>query len=674
MECKKTLCRICSFGCLMDAWVEDGVVCRVSPDQDTPTSRKFLCAKGYATRPYIYHKDRVLTPLKRVGERGEGVFEPISWDEALDAVAQGLNRVKEAYGPEAVAFYSGYTKWYRWLLHRLCHSFGSPNYGTESSACFQATVVASKCSSGLSSAPDLANAGCVLAWGYNPDYSNLPMPKLEIAKAHGAKIVIVDPKLTSAAHRLADIHLRPMPGTDGALALGFGRYLIEHGLTDPDFIEKYVVGFPEYAAYVRTFTPEKVAKLTGVGEEDFLAACRLLEHGPMAVSNGNAGIIHHVNGVQTYRAIDALVAITGGFGKVGGNRFSRVTDPATASPYLQPEFIDETRPGNARPKLGTEEFPVWSRCIDQIQAMTLPRAILEGKPYPVRAVFAAGFNARLFPENQNLFRALGDLDFFVDVDIFMNDTAKYADIILPACTSLERRELTSSGQTAIWREPAIQPLGQSRSDGDIFCDVASRLGLDDPVLTRGYDACCAYVLRDLPFTLAELRAAGTMDCGTAGQGELIFYTPTGKYELASSLLKQFGYPALPEYTPPLDEEDPELPFIMCSGGRLPGAFASRFHRVSWTRQALRPQAAVDIHPSDAEALEIRAGDRVEVFTAQGTIACRANPTYMCLPGVLHLYHGYAEADVNSLLSSKHLDPISGFPGYRSFRCGIRKKA
>ena len=434
-------------------------------------------------------------------------------------------------------------------------------------------------------------------------------------------------------------------------------------------------GFSEYEAYVRAFTPDKVAELTGVSPEDFLAACRLLEQGPLAVSNGNAGIIHHVTGVQNYRAIDALIAITGGFGRTGGNRPSRVSDPATASPFMQPEFIDETRPVNARPKLGTEEFPVWSRCIDECQAMTLPRAILEGKPYPVRAVFAAGFNARLFPGNQDMFRALENLDFFADVDIFMNDTAKYADIILPACTSLERRELTSSGRTAIWREPAIAPLGESRSDGDIFCDVAARLGLDDPVLTKGYDACCRYVLRGLPFTLEELQAAGTLDCGPGeGMKELTFYTPSGKYELASSLLKQYGFPALPAYTPPLDEENPDLPFIMCSGGRLPGAFASRFHRVTWTRRALRPQAAVDLHPADAEALGIREGDRVEVFTAQGTLECRANPTYMCLPGVLHLYHGYDEADVNAILPPEHLDPISGFPGYRSFRCGIRKKA
>ena len=674
MECKKTLCRVCSFGCLTDAWVENGKLKRVEPDQTTPGSRKFTCAKGYANPQYVYHPDRILTPLRRVGARGEGKFEPISWDEALDEIAKKLNQIKAQNGPDAVMFYSGYTKWYRWLLHRLAHSFGTLNYGTESSSCFQATVVAAKCSSGIASGADLAHAGVVLAWGYDPDHSNLPLPKLEIARAAGAKIVIVDPRLTTAAQRLADVHLRPMPGTDGALALGFGRYLIENGLTDPAFLQENVLGYEDYAAYVRQFTPAKVAELTGVPEAEFLAACQLLHHGTLAVSNGNAGIIHHRNGVQTYRAIDALIALTGGYAKPGGNRPSAVADPAAATPFLNDSFIDEARPQNALPKLGSDTYPVWSACIDECQAMELPTAILEGKPYPIKGIFGAGFNARLFPDNRRLFAALEQVEFFADVDIFMNDTAKYADIVLPACTSMERRELTCAGNIAIWREPAIQPVGESRSDGDIFCDVAARLGLDDPILTKGYDECCRYVLRELPFTLEELQAAGTMECPSTPAPGLKFNTPSGKYELRSSLLEKNGFTGLPEYVPPMDAPEEELPLVMCSGGRLPGAFASRFHRIGWTRQALRPEAAVDIHPDTAQKLGIGQNDWVEVFTHNGSVTVRANLTLICLPGVVHLYHGYDEADVNAIMPRGYQDPISGFPGYNSFYCGIRKKA
>ena len=690
MECKKTLCRICSYGCMTDAWVENGVIRRLAPDRETPGTRSFLCAKGYAGRQYVYNRDRILTPLRRVGKRGEGLFEPISWEEALREAAQGLNRVREQYGPESVFFYSGYTKWYRWLLHRLAYSFGSPNYGTESSSCFKARIIAARCSSGLFTTPDLKNTDVVLAWGYNPDYSNLPGPKLETAKDHGAAVVIIDPKLTPAAARLADVHLRPVPGTDGALALGFGRYIIHSGLADDAFIARSVTGYSQYCAAVESYTPKKVSELTGIPEGDFLAACSLLHRGTLSVMNGNAGIIHHRGGVQNFRAIDALVAITGGFVKKGGNFYSEATDPAAATPWLSDEFVDEVRPQNVRPKLGSKKYPVWSACIDECQAMELPDAVLRSDPYPVRAVLGVGMNARLFPENEEVFRALEQLDLFVDVDLFMNDTARYADIILPACTSMERRELTCVGSTAIWRDPAIAPLGQSRSDGDILCDIARALELNDPVLTAGYDECCRYVLREMPFTLEELQKQGTISCPQKQGGrELRFSTPSGKYELSASLLTQNGYEGLPLYHAPTERQtaadshspapipresafDETLPFLMCSGGRLPGAFASRFHRVEWTRQTLRPHAAVDIHPEDAAALGFQKGDTAELYTHVGTIRVRVNPTYMCLRGVLHLYHGYSEADVNSILPKNWNDPISGFPGYRSFRCGIRK--
>jgi anaerobic selenocysteine-containing dehydrogenase len=670
VQIKKTHCDICSFGCRMDAYVENGRLQRVAPDMDSPTSRRFLCAKGYATRQYVYHQDRVLTPLKRVGPRGAGQFVPISWDEALDLVAAHLNQIKARDGADAVAFYSGYTKWYRWLLHRLAHSFGTLNYGTESSACFQATVVANKCSSGTMHGSLLDKAGAVLAWGSNSYYSNLPGPSLEAAKAHGAKIVLVDPKLTPASQMLADVHLRPMPGTDGALAHGFARYFIDHEFLDRDFLDRWVEGYDDYAAYVRQFDPATVEHLTGVPQADFEKAAQLLvEHGPLCVQEGNAAMIHHRNGVQNYRAVNALVAITGGYRTVSPP-FSAV-DPNKSKIFLEGEFLDETRPQNARPKIGSQRWPVWSWAIDEFQAMDLARNLTEGTPYPIRGLFAAGLNCRMFPDNGKLFAALEQLDFFVDVDIFLTDTARYADVILPACTSLERRQLVSAGRSAYWLEPAIAPLGESRSDADIFCQVADRLGLDDPVLRGGYEACCRHIMRELPYTLEDLQREHEIALPAAPPAPLRFYTPSGKYELRSSVLEANGFPGLPVYTDPLEGDDPSLPFVMCAGGRLPGCFASRFHRVDWTREALRPEAAVDIHPDDAARLGIGQGDRVTVWTQVGQITLAANVTYVCLPGVLHLYHGYSEADVNAILPDVH-DPISGYPPFRSFRCGVRK--
>ena len=322
-------CDICSFGCPVRSFVKDGQIVGVEPDRDSPVGRGFLCAKGYASRQYVYRPDRIRTPLKRVGKRGEGKFVPVSWDEALNEIAEKLNGYKKDFGADSVAFFSGYTKWYRPYLHRLAHSFGTLNYGTESSSCFQATVVANKCSSGCMTSPDVMNAGVVIGWGYNTYYSNLPMPNLEPAKARGAKIIIVDPKQTPAVVRLADVHLQIKPGTDGALAMGIARELIKRGAIDRDFIEKYVIGFEEYAEYVEQFTPEQVNIITTVPIETYLKAVDIISANlPLCMIEGNAGMIHHKNGVQNFRAVNALMALTGAYVKSGGNKPFKAQDPA----------------------------------------------------------------------------------------------------------------------------------------------------------------------------------------------------------------------------------------------------------------------------------------------------------------------------------------------------------
>ena len=238
IEVKRTICDICCpcTHCGIDAYVKDGVVIKVEGTKEHPRNKGKICTKGHASRQYIYRSDRLRTPLRRVGERGEGKFEPITWDEAYAEIARRLNAVKETLGPDSVAFFSGYTKWYRQFLHRFAYSFGSINYGSECSTCYKSAVMAWEATAGLYAAgPDMGNSNVLLGWALNPYYSkHLALPRLQAFKDKGGKIIIIDPRKTPATAKLADMHLQLKAGTDGALALGMAKLISDNGWADLD--------------------------------------------------------------------------------------------------------------------------------------------------------------------------------------------------------------------------------------------------------------------------------------------------------------------------------------------------------------------------------------------------------------------------------------------------------
>ena len=687
-ELKKTVCDICLANCGVDAWVQDGKVIRVEGSKECPNQGR-LCVKGYASREYIYREDRIKTPLRRVGKRGEGKFEPITWTEAYTEIARHLNAYKSEFGADSVAFYTGYTKWYRTMFHRFTHSFGTLNYGTESSSCFQAMRLSDILNAGSLSRADIARADLFLAWGFNPSYSSVySYDQIEALREKGLKVIAIDPRVTPFA-QLSDLHLQIKAGTDGALALFFGSYLIAHDAIDHDYIEKHVHGFPEYAMYVKEFSAERASAITGETVEKLNRAAQMLVDNPrFAIHEGAAPITHHRNGVQNFRAMMALSAITGNYDREGGNIPTEFADPRVNADYdvADEEFIQEVRPKNAKPKIGSERFPVWSELIDEFQAMDLSRQILEGTPYPIKAIFALGMNARMFPGDTKLFQALEQVNFFADVDIFMNDTAKYADILLPACTSFERSQFQGgfmgryyNTPTVRYLQPAIKPLYESKSDADILCELASYLDMDDSLLERGYDACSKRILRKVGITFSDLQTSSAItkipgkDPYLPGDNTAFGYkTPTGKFELTSEVLRRHGFDPLPTWKPSIDEGDSgTYPFQLTAGGRLPYHFHSRFQNSS-IKTAFHEKPMADLNPADAKRLKIRQDDRIAVESVYGTIKLYANLTQAVDQGTVFIYQDYPDADVNSIIGPDHLDPISGFPGYRSVRCRISR--
>ena len=690
IEVKKTMCDICTplCHCGIDAYVKDGVLLKVEGTKGHPMNNGVLCTKGANNRAYIYREDRLTQPLRRVGERGSGEFQPISWDEAYDIIAEKLLASKNTYGANSVAFYSGYDKWYRFMLQRFAFAFGSVNYGSESSACFTASRLAWMTMTGKFARPDMDNAKLFVAWSSATHYSRFNVANnLDAFKKRGGKLIIVDPRITPATQRIADLHLRVKPGTDGLLASCIAGLIIKKGLHDQAYIDKYVHGFEAYRDYVCSLDLDEVSRVTTVPAADIDRAAEMIGGiRPMSLENSPGSIIHQTNGYQSARAIFALSFITGNYNRPGGNQPLDFTYCEQGAGFHtgDEEFALELMPEHYEERVGAKRFPVWGKQITQIQSMDLPRQMVEGEPYPIRALFACGLNYRMFPQSGYMERALKQLDFYVDIDLFMTDSAKLADVVLPACSSFEREEFkVYPGGFAAYYLPAVRPVGESRSDAQIFQELCPRLGIEDEYLRGGYRKCVERCLEGTGLNLDELAAADLPmkapglrpfpygryiegGCGTA----------SGKLELYSELIVSCGredLDPLPRYVPTVPGVSQEYPMILLTGVRVPNMIHTRLHKVPWAR-SIRKEPMADISLQDAEALGLERGDEITLRSPYGAIHVKANPTQSVSPGQVFMFHGYSEADVNALLSREHLDPYSGFPGFKSGVCRVERRA
>ena len=684
IEIRKTMCDICTPGlqCGVDAYVKDGRLIRLEGTDGFPGSGGKLCTKGAAGRQYLYRDDRIRTPMRRTGPRGSGRFEPISWDEALNVCARELSRLR-ADDPDSVVFLTGYPKWYRPFLHRLAHSFGTENYLTESSACHRAEVMSWKAVFGQTMIVPIGQADTVVLWGSNPPVNSFALGRAVMAlRDRGGRIVVIDPRMTHAAQQLASLYLRPKAGTDAALAHAIAHLILENGWQDQPFIDRCVHGFEAYRDYVRAFTPAAAAAITGVPEADIRRTAELLAGDPTAVVVPSNALTHRVSGFNTYRAVISLMVLLGRVDRPGGviPEVDSYCHSNGGFESLELAFIDETRPKHAKKAVGCERFPLWDDMVDEGQGMDLIRQMEEGTPYPLRALACFGVNDRMYPESPRLLAAMDRLDFSFAADIFWTDVCAHADIVLPACTSYERGEVRCYGGRFVnYTQPAVAPLYESRPDTDIICELSRRMKLGDRLLDAGYDACIEYIFRpagitdwqavkDSPMPVPVPNARGY----TPGRFLENIRTPSGKLELYSEQTARYealGLDPLPRYIP--QPPDPDYPFTLISGARLPNTIHSRGHNVPWLR-SLRPEPSVDLCRDDAKRLGVKTGDAVVLETRAGRITVQANVTELAAPGELCMIHGWREANVNRLLPMDLLDPSTGFPAYKQFPCRIRR--
>jgi len=688
VEVRPTICSICNPGshCGVDAYVRNGRIIKVKGSLDTHNAGS-LCAKGAAGRQYVYHPDRLMTPLIRTGARGSGRFEPASWKDALSLVSRRLNEIKTETGPESVIFYAGYPKWMRPFLKRLAHSFGTPNYASESSTCHTAAKLAAILNYGESASPEVGRAKCLLVWSRNPFYSNPPRSKaLLAARQKGLRIIDVGP-LKTPLTRHADIHLRIRPGTSGALALSLAHVIIEEGLFDRDFVRRWTLGFDEYRSLACRFAPEAAQRITGVPAELIIRAARLYAGSkPAALMSGASPTVHHTNGVQNQRAITALIGLTGNFDVPGGNHVfpSDYLYISNGVKTREAQFKQSRPWSEMAPRVGEDRHPVWCRFIPEAQAMMVPFQIHSRRPYPLRAMLAFGLNYRMWPGSDFVRESFKKLDFLVNVDLFMTDTAKLADVVLPACTSYERSELKFYPEKRVlWTTPAIEPLEQSRPDAAIIFDLAATLAPDDDLLRKGYEAAVDWMLEPAGLKVADLKQhpRGLIVADVAippyrKYEEEGFKTPSGKMEFTSLVLAEHGLDPLPVYREPglspvsTPEIAKDFPLILTTGARLPFFIHSRTYRIP-RLLSFQPDPTADLNPVDARQRGLNHGDWAWLSTSRGAVRVRANLTETVPPGVVNMYHGRPEADVNTLIDPDYRDPISGFPAFKSLLCELK---
>jgi anaerobic selenocysteine-containing dehydrogenase len=681
----KTLCRLCEPGCGIRAHVHQGKLVKVEGLPEHPTSRGALCPKGEAAVQIVHSPERLTQPLLRVGARGGGRFEKVSWKRALEFLVERLDRLREEHGAESLALFRGQAAdWgapWQYAL-RFMFAFGSPNTTTPSHICYFPRVAAENLTYGCFVEPDYDRAKTIVEWGACRADTHLPAwLRIKQAQEQGAKLVVVDPVRSKMVER-ADLWLRPRPGTDGALALSLMQVLIEEALYDREFVENWTVGFDRLAKLVERYPPRRAAETTWVPAEMIREAARMMATGGATAIYAGNGLEHHTNTFQTLRAIACLRAVAGTVDRPGGNRF------LTLVKWLHLEGDELISAEQKSRRVGQYNlFTDMSYCVP---FPAIADAILTGDPYPIRGLLVIGGNpAVTMPNHRRVDEALRKLELLVVLDPLLTRTARLADLVLPAATQFEKTGLIAStvwgeyGDYALLKQKAVEVEG-CWPDWKILFELARRLGFGDAFPWKDVEEAIDYQLEPSGITVEQLKAhpggvrfkEGERYRKYEQEG---FGTSSGKVELYSQALQEQGQDPLPGWTEPAESpvSQPELakeyPLIGCSAGKTVNYVHSQYRHVEALRER-EPEPWVRIHPEDAGSRGIVDGEWVGISSPRGSIRMKAEVTDTTLPGVVsispHWGESFPEAHMNVLIDDGPRDPVTGSTSDRSFLCEV----
>jgi anaerobic selenocysteine-containing dehydrogenase len=664
----------CHEGCGVLLYVKDGKLVKVEGDPDVQSSQGRLCPRCVALPQVVYHPDRLLYPLKRIGNRGDNRWERITWSEAYDTITQKLGDIRQQYGAESVLFCRG-TGRDTDHINRLADTFGSPNaasflYGN---CCLSPQIAVQETILGNIAVPDCAQffpdryqnpkwkvPACLVIWGNNPLIANsngfLGHWIIECMK-RGSELIVIDPRRTWLATR-AKIWLQIRPGTDAALALGMLNVIINEKLYDTDFVQKWTYGFDQLKTRVQEYPPEKVAEVTWIPREKIIEAARFFATSKPAAIKWGVATEMSKECVSTTQAQIALWTITGNLDVPGGHI---ITNHTSESGQSNKWFSKTLSKEQQKKRIGFEKYPFLSH-LGRVATGSIADQILTGKPYPIKAAWIQGTNpiAGNAAEPKKVYEALRKLDFVVVVDLFITPTiAATADIVLPAAIYAERDGL------GIPRPPvmrsffgatnkAIDPVGECKSDLEIDFEMGKRLN-PEAWPWKDVQEILDEMAKPFGFTFEELREKSAV-CAEFGYRKFEkgllrpdnqegFNTPTGKVELYSTEFKKCGLDPLPYFEEPPESpvSTPQIardyPFVLTTGARSWAYFLSEQRQISLLRQ-MNPDPITELHTETAQRLGIKEGDWIYIESKYGRCKQKAKLTSGIDPRVICSQQGW----------------------------------
>jgi anaerobic selenocysteine-containing dehydrogenase len=675
-------------GCALLVGVKDNRIVQVKGDPEGFLNKGYTCFKGRVSPDRLSHPDRLKHPLKRVGERGGGKWQRISWEEALAETSENLTKIKEKFGARAVGFGMGMPKGLEhFVLIRLANIFGSPNVIASQDVCHAPREITGVHTCGFYPVADLHHpTELILLWASNVSSTN---EEGQIASLfyeqlkRGAKLVVVDPRRTDLAEK-ADLWLQLRPGTAQALALGFINVIVRESLYDKAFVEKYAYGFEDLARSVERYTPERVAEITWVPADLIQRAARMYaEARPAALQWGNP-IEHDIHVFDATRSLVCLMAVCGNLDVAGGNVNARDPEVMGLREFVRADLIPEKR---------KEMISAHHKVIPRF--MTIPpayfrKAVLENDPYPVRGFYGMCTNPLVaWADSKTTYQAFMNLDFVAVAEIFMTPTASVADIVFPVAHQFEMNDIGHYGighGMILARPKIVDPPEECWPDIKIMNELGKRIS-PPQYWHEDHETFLDDLLKPAGLTYREFAAKGYLK----GPDRFKLYekegfrTPTGKVELKLSTAEKFGLKPLPEFAGLPEEEDPDYPLVLISA-------KSRYYLMSSYRwvdklRERRPRPTVEIHPDTATRYGIGDGEEVVIETKYGEITQTARVTDMVHPRVISAALGWwfpegdpkeqfewRKSNFNMLTSVGKVGKEFGTPNLKNLPCRIRKKA
>ncbi|OKP85644.1 oxidoreductase [Paenibacillus sp. P32E] len=629
----------CPDTCGLLVHKQDGKIIKVEGNPEHPVTKGAICNKVRHMAERVHHPERLLQPLRRTGPKGSGSFKPISWEEAIGEIASRFKELSGTYGPESILPYSFYGNMgvlsVDGMDRRFFNALGASRL--EQGICSAAGTAGWKYTMGFNggtSPEDTVNADLIIVWGGNIVSTNMhQVIYAEQARKRGAKVVVIDVHRNRTA-QWADWFLPLYPGTDTALALGMMHILFRDGMTDEAFMERYTTGHTELREHVLAYPPERVAEITGIAAADIEKLAKLYGEAKVSHIHIGNGLQHHDNGGMNVRTIACLPALTGAWRKTGGGAIK------SNGGYTATKARALTRP-DLRSNRGT-------RTIN----MNRIGEALEMKEQPVMGMFVYCCNPVVVaPDAERVRKGFAREDLFTVVhDLFMTDTALYADILLPATSTFENVDLYGS----YWhhymqlQEPVLDAPGECKSNMEVFSLLGRAMGFDAAAFSDSEYDMIRQAL-DYPHnpymkgvTLERLVAERFVKLDMSPQADYLEHlpTPSGRIELYSKAMELAGLPPLPTYTPLKEGYDGQR--LPQPGAAYPLMFVSppnhnflnsTFSNVE-KHQRMEKRPTLQIHPVDAAARGIADGDELTVYNGRGAIELWAMVTDKMLPGTV----------------------------------------